>query len=74
MPPKKYFWPPTMEEFNRLAEEAKQKYLPLVDKLQPHELQGLFEAIRPAMENLRKEAHSEDVRRGHRPPGTRMGR
>lgn len=68
MAPEKIFWPKTLEEFNRLSKAAKETYKPLVDNLQPHQLDALAACAREALDSLRKAAHEEDIRRGYRPP------
>lgn len=74
MPPKKLHWPATEAEFDRLAEENKQKYLPLLRDKQVYELIGLNLALEVALKEIEPLARAEDARRGCRPSGTTVGR
>lgn len=67
-------WPDTREAWDAAVAAAKAKYAPLVAKLPPAERVGLMEAVREGIAALSAEAHAEDIRRGHRPPGTSIGR
>lgn len=67
-------WPETREEWDAQVAAARAKYLPIVLRLPPTERAGLLEAVRDGIAALTAEANAEDVRRGHRPPGTKVGR
>jgi hypothetical protein len=74
MPPKKIYWPRTLEEFHRLKDESKAKYLPLVMNLQFYELVGLSEATADALAAMRVEASKEAAHQGVQLPGRTIGR
>jgi hypothetical protein len=74
MPPKRIYWPASIDEFNRLKDEAKEKYLPLVMDLQFHDLVGLSEAAADALAAMKVEASKGAAAAGVHLPGRSIGR
>ena len=74
VPPKKLYWPKTKLEFDVLVAEAKAKFLPTMQTLQLHQLIGLQQALCQCLEEFDALAAAEDIKRGFRPPGTKIGR
>ena len=66
-------WPATFAELQAQVERAEAKYRPLVAALAPAELVALANVTGAALAGLKGEAAQENLRRGHRPPGTGIG-
>lgn len=73
MPPEKPYWPQTRADFDREAEAFRDKMLPILRTHHLHQLVGLNLALEIALQEMDVLATQEDVRRGARPPGTRLG-
>lgn len=67
------YWAKTRYEFDALVAQAKARYAGPMARLSLHDLVGMQEALSEAIDAIKPEAHAEDVRRGHRPPGTKVG-
>jgi hypothetical protein len=67
-------WPETLPELTAQVRVAEDKYRPLVGRLGPGELIGLSNVVAAELAVLKAEARAEEIRRGARPPGTRIGR
>jgi hypothetical protein len=74
MPPKKLLWPKTRLEFDILVAESKAQFLPVMQKLQLYQLVGIQEALGQCLDEITPLAAAEDIKRGFRPPGTKIGR
>lgn len=69
-----YEWPETKAEYDSRMATARRRYGPIVAKLPPWEVHALSEVVGERMQELSVEARSEDISRGARPAGTRIGR
>jgi hypothetical protein len=69
MPPEKPLWPRSKAEFNLLAEQEKERFLPTMRRLHLHQLVGLHAALQIAMEEFKEAAAREDQKRGVPPSG-----
>lgn len=72
MPPEKPYFPLSKEAFDREAEAFRDKMLPVLRQHHLHQLYGLNLALEIAFEEISEAANREDIKRGVRPPGTRI--